>query len=146
MYLYVSCAFDINTFSTYVDMAELFWWVPKGFLEKQDQGSPDQGSRKSNIPIWDLLATSLTVYLDSNHRRATLSKHGCLPFGKKSSKLKCTHVRQRHVQPLRVFTKTASLMETRDFNPLLYDIDLINDDVFLLLYPSLLLPELRFAL
>jgi len=31
-------------------------------------------------------------------------------------------------------------------NPLLYDTDLINDDVFLLLYPSLLLPELRFAL
>lgn len=54
MYVYVSCAFDINTFSTYVDVAELFWCVTKGFLEKQDQGSPDQGSRKSNIPIWDL--------------------------------------------------------------------------------------------
>lgn len=45
--------------------------------------------------------------------------------------------------PLSVFAKLALFKETRDFILLYYDIELINDEDFLLLYH---LPEFRFAI
>jgi len=150
MYLYVSCAFDINTFSTYVDMAELFWWVTKGFLEKQDQGSPDllvkdQGSGFSRKPLpratfpfeiyWPQVWLFILITIIEEPRYQSVPCI-CLPFGKK---VPSSNVRTygKGIFNLYVFfTKMASLKETRDFNSLSYDIDLINDDVFLLLYPS----------
>ena len=65
-----------------------------------------------------------------------MEEHGCLPFGKESFKLKCMQVQQLHVQPLRVFRKMASFKKIKDLNLFSYNIGIINDDVFFLLYLS----------
>ena len=59
----------------------------------------------------------------------------CL-FWEKSFKRKLTQVRQLHVQPLHVFRKMASFKEIKDLNLFSYNIGIINDDVFFLLYLS----------
>ena len=59
----------------------------------------------------------------------------CL-FWEKSFKRKLTQVRQLHVQPLHVFRKMASFKEIKDLNLFSYNIGIIDDDVFFLLYLS----------